>query len=86
MSVNYDKIFEIELLNEYISGIVSRQVNRVLSNKSKDTFDILLLNQLEEMEKIDKFKLTLSELEELKKYWQSMNELTKALDTKKEVA
>lgn len=42
----------------------------------KASFDVLLLHHLEEMEQIDLFSQSLSELETLQIYWQGMDKIT----------
>ncbi len=59
MARPYEEIEKIELLTEFISGVVGRQLNKVLKQgldmDDKASFDVLLLYQLEEMEQIDLF-------------------------------
>ena len=80
----YEEIEKIELLTEFISGVVGRQLNKVLKQgldmDDKASFDVLLLHHLEEMEQIDLFSQSLSELETLRIYWQGMNKLIKELE------
>ena len=65
-SINYEEIEKIELLTEFISGVILRQLNKVLKQgldmDDKASFDVLLLYQLEKMEQIDLFSQSLSEL------------------------
>lgn len=90
MARPYEEIEKIELLTEFISGVVGRQLNKVLKQgldmDDKASFDVLLLHQLEEMEQIDLFSQNMAELETLQIYWQGMNELTKNLENNKSVA
>ena len=62
----YEEIEKIELLTEFISGVIGRQLNKVLKQgldmDDKASFDVLLLHHLEEMEQIDLFSQSLSEL------------------------
>ena len=80
----YEEIEKIELLTEFISGVILRQLNKVLKQgldmDDKASFDVLLLYQLEKMEQIDLFSQSLSELETLRIYWQGMNKLIKELE------
>lgn len=80
----YEEIEKIELLTEFISGVIGRQLNKVLKQgldmDDKASFDVLLLHHLEEMEQIDLFSQSLSELETLQIYWQGMNKLIKELE------
>jgi hypothetical protein len=80
----YEEIEKIELLTEFISGVIGRQLNKVLKQgldmDDKASFDVLLLHHLEEMEQIDLFSQSLSELETLRIYWQGMNKLIKELE------
>lgn len=80
MARPYEEIEKIELLTEFISGVVGRQLNKVLKQgldmDDKASFDVLLLHHLEEMEQIDLFSQNLSELETLQMYWQGMNKVT----------
>lgn len=80
MARPYEEIEKIELLTEFISGVVGRQLNKVLKQgldmDDIASFDVLLLHHLEEMEQIDLFSQSLSELETLQIYWQGMNKIT----------
>ena len=80
MARPYQEIEKIELLTEFISGVIGRQLNKVLKQgldmDDKSSFDVLLLHHLEEMEQIDLFSQSLSELKTLQIYWQGMNKIT----------
>lgn len=84
MARPYEEIEKIELLTEFISGVVGRQLNKVLKQgldmDDKASFDVLLLHQLEEMEQVDLFRQNMAELEALQIYWQGMNKLIKELE------
>ncbi len=84
MARPYEEIEKIELLTEFISGVIGRQLNKVLKQgldmDDKSSFDVLLLHHLEEMEQIDLFSQSLSELKTLQIYWQGMNKLIKELE------
>lgn len=84
MARPYEEIEKIELLTEFISGVVGRQLNKVLKQgldmNDKSSFDVLLLHHLEEMEQVDLFSQNMAELETLQIYWQGMNEITKELE------
>lgn len=80
----YEEIEKIELLTEFISGVVGRQLNKVLKHgldmDVQTHFDFFLLHQLEEMEQVDLFSQNMAELETLQIYWQGMNKLIKELE------
>lgn len=74
-----EKIQLIEILTEFISGVYGKQLSKVLKQgletDDQSTFDGLLLQQLKAVRRIDLFKKDMAELEQIKAYWQAMNEL-----------
>ena len=59
MTIRYEKIQLIEILTEFISGVVGRKLNKVLKQGldmgNQSHFDVRLLHQLEDMEQSDLF-------------------------------
>lgn len=79
--VDYNKIFKIELLNEFSNGIYARLLNFILKNEidkeDKGNFYIALLNQFVEMLDLNLFEMPFEELEALEKYWENTNKYVK---------
>ena len=79
MPVQYEKVQLIELLTEFISGVYGKQLNKILKQDLEtddiSTFDGVLLQQLKAVRSIDLFQKDMAELEQIKAYWQTMNEL-----------
>ena len=97
MKLDYEKTFEIEIINEFSASIYAKMLNYVLNNElDKNDLTNLqtnLLNQLSDMNQINLFKLSLEELEayhdylrSIKKYADSITRttwvLTNTLDDK----
>ncbi|ELS0455748.1 antitoxin epsilon [Enterococcus casseliflavus] len=63
MKLDYEKTFEIEIINEFSASIYAKMLNYVLNNElDKNDLTNLqtnLLNQLSNMNQIDLFKLSL---------------------------
>ena len=63
MKLDYEKTFEIEIINEFSASIYAKMLNYVLNNElDKNNLTNLqtnLLNQLSNMNQIDLFKLSL---------------------------
>lgn len=66
MKLDYEKTFEIEIINEFSASIYAIMLNYVLNNElDKNDLTNLqtnLLKQLSSMNQIDLFKLSLKEL------------------------
>lgn len=66
MKLDYEKMFEIEIINEFSASIYAKMLNYVLNNElDKNDLTNLqtnLLKQLSSMNQIDLFKLSLKEL------------------------
>ena len=66
MKLDYEKTFEIEIINEFSASIYAKMLNYVLNNElDKNDLTNLqtnLLKQLSSMNQIDLFKLSLEEL------------------------
>lgn len=78
---NYERIFKIELLNEFSNGVYARLVNFVIKSgidiDDKNNFYIALLDQFVEMLELNLFKMSFEELNMLEGYWDSMNKYVK---------
>ena len=65
MKLDYEKTFEIEIINEFSASIYAKMLNYVLNNElDKNDLTNLqtnLLKQLSSMNQIDLFKLSLEE-------------------------
>ncbi|MBM7544807.1 hypothetical protein JOC59_001538 [Weissella beninensis] len=65
MKLDYEKTFEIEIINEFSASIYAKMLNYVLNNEldKNDLKDLQtnLLKQLSSMNQIDLFKLSLEE-------------------------
>jgi len=63
MKLDYEKTFEIEIINEFSASIYAKMLNYVLNNEldKNDLKDLQtnLLKQLSSMNQIDLFKLSL---------------------------
>jgi len=84
MPVQYEKVQLIEILTEFISGVYGKQLNKILKQDLEtddiSTFDGVLLQQLKAVRSIDLFQKDMAELEQIKAYWQAMNELVSRKD------
>ena len=76
MKLDYEKMFEIEIINEFSASIYAKILNYVLNNElDKNNLTNLqtnLLNQLSDMNQINLFKLSLEELEAYHEYLRSI--------------
>ena len=76
MKLDYEKTFEIEIINEFSASIYAKMLNYVLNNElDKNDLTNLqtnLLNQLSNMNQINLFKLSLEELEAYNDYLRSI--------------
>ena len=76
MKLDYEKMFEIEIINEFSASIYAKMLNYVLNNElDKNDLTNLqtnLLNQLSDMNQINLFKLSLEELEAYHEYLRSI--------------
>lgn len=81
MKLDYEKTFEIEIINEFSASIYAKMLNYVLNNEL-DKIDLTnlqtnLLKQLSSMNQIDLFKLS---LEELKTHHEYLRNIKKYAD------
>ena len=71
-TVTYEKILEIEIINELNASIYAKMLNYVLKNnlekKDRTTLQSNLLNQLSVMKQIDLFSLSLDKLKYYHEY------------------
>lgn len=83
MKINYDEVYQVELINELSARVYGRLLNICIKAgydlDNTIIFECLLLQQIETMQQINLFEKNLKELAEIKAYWQSMNQLTKEL-------
>ena len=87
MKVNYDEVYQVELIKELSARVYGRLLNMILEAGYDKTdmsiFECLLLQQFKEHKRSNLFDKNLKELEALKAYWHSMNQLTKDLSKKR---
>ena len=81
MKLDYEKTFEIEIINEFSASIYAKMLNYALNNElDKNDLTNLqtnLLKQLSNMNQIDLFKLS---LEELKAHHEYLRNIKKYAD------
>ncbi|MEY2369579.1 hypothetical protein [Lysinibacillus capsici] len=81
--LNYEQTFKIELLNEFSNGVYARLLNFILKNgidkNDSNNFYVNLLQQFSEMLHINLFKMTNVELDNVKAYWDNMNNYIKGI-------
>ncbi|MED0665608.1 hypothetical protein P4T04_04670 [Bacillus badius] len=85
--LNYEHTFKIEILNEFSNGVYARLLNFVLK-KGIDTSDnknfyANLLEQFSEMRNMNLFKMTNEELDNVRAYWENMNNYIKGITKEK---
>lgn len=85
--LDYEKTFKIEVLNEFSNGVYARLLNFILKNdieqNDKNNFYVNLLHQFSEMLNVDLFKMTNVELDNVKAYWDNMNNFIKGITKEK---
>lgn len=76
-NLNYEQTLKIELLNEFSNRVHARLLNFILKSgidkNDSHNFFVNLLQQLSEMLNVDLFKMTIDELDNVKAYWDNMN-------------
>lgn len=85
--LNYEHTFKIELLNEFSNNVHARLLNFVLKkginlNDNKN-FYANLLHQLSEMLNVNLFKMSIEELDNVRTYWENMNNYIKEITKEK---
>jgi len=77
MCEHYEKSYQIELISEFSSSVYAEALNLVLEQNLNpdDTshFDVQVLQQLEEMKRVNLFTKSIDELGRINNYWKSMN-------------
>lgn len=90
MELNYEKTYQIELINEFSASVYNRVLNYVLNHELDKTNDQLLevnlLNQLKLAKRVNLFDYSLEELKAVDEFWLSMDEYSKKILTKEKVA
>lgn len=90
MAITYEKTFEIELINELSASVYNRVLNYVLNHdldsQNTQLLEVNLLNQLEVAQEVDLFQQPLEELQAIHEYWRAMNQYSKQILVRKEVA
>lgn len=90
MAISYEKTFEIELINELSASVYNRVLNYVLNHdldsQNTQLLEVNLLNQLEVAQEVDLFQQPLEELQAIHEYWRAMNQYSKQILVRKEVA
>lgn len=86
-SLNYEQTFKIEVLNEFSNGVYARLLNFILKNgvdkNDSNNFYVSLLQQFSEMLNVDLFKMSNVELDNVKSYWENMNNYIKGITKEK---
>ncbi|UNT53610.1 hypothetical protein [Lysinibacillus capsici] len=86
-SLNYEQTFKIELLNEFSNGVYARLLNFILKNdvdkNDSNNFYVSLLQQFSEMLNVDLFKMSNVELDNVRSYWENMNDYIKGITKEK---
>ena len=81
MTESYKTVLKIEVMNEFISGVYGQQLNKVLAQDLEtddlSSFDVLILQQMKQVKRIDLFKCTQEDLTKIDHYWLAMNEFLK---------
>ena len=90
MELNYEKTYQIEIINEFSSTVYNRVLNYVLNHelntKDMTIVESNLLNQLEVAQEVDLFKQSADELKAIDGYWITMDLYSKKLLIKQKVA
>jgi len=86
-SLNYEQTFKIEVLNEFSNGVYARLLNFILKNgvdkNDSNNFYVSLLQQFSEMLNVDLSKMSNVELDNVKSYWEDMNDYIKGITKEK---
>ena len=84
MCEHYEKSYQIELLTEFSSIVYADALNLVLKqNLNPDDashFDVQVLQQLEEMKRVNLFTKSVKELNKINCYWRYMNHFIQNLE------
>ena len=87
---NYEKTFEIEIINELSASVYNRVLNYVLNHElnknDSQLLEVNLLNQLKLAKRVNLFDYSLEELQAVHEYWRSMNRYSKQVLNKEKVA
>lgn len=83
MQLDYEKIFEIEIINELSASVYNRVLNHVLNHdldtKNTSILEVNLLNQLETAQEVDLFQQPFEDLKAIHEYWRAMNNYSKQI-------
>lgn len=89
MELNYERTYQIELINEFSASVYNRVLNYVLNHEldmdNTKLLEVNLLNQLEVAQEVNLFQQTLEELKAIDDYWESMDKYSKQILKKKAV-
>ena len=81
MSDFYKRSYQIELLTEFSNGVYGEVYNLVEKRELDDSHILVkILEQLREINRTNLFAKSVGELENLKMYWQAMNQYVQQLD------
>lgn len=90
MKMTYEQTFEIEIINELSASVYNRVLNYVLNHEldleNSQLLEVNLLNQLKMAKRVDLFSYSLERLQDVHEYWRAMNQYSKQVLAKKEVA
>ncbi|MGM0140307.1 antitoxin epsilon [Enterococcus sp. DIV0755b] len=90
MKMTYEQTFEIEIINELSASVYNRVLNYVLNHEldleNPQLLEVNLLNQLKMAKRVDLFSYSLERLQDVHEYWRAMNQYSKQILAKKEVA
>lgn len=83
MELSYEKIFEIEIINELSASVYNRVLNYVLNHEldieNTSILEVNLLNQLEIAQEVNLFQQPFEELKAIHEYWRAMNHYSKQI-------
>lgn len=89
MKINYDEVYQVELINELSWGIyglfVTELQNRNIDLEDTSIFEVKLLEELDTMSKIKLDDKNLEELARIKEYWETMSDLTQNIFKKQTI-
>lgn len=90
MEMTYEQTFEIEIINELSASVYNRVLNYVLNHEldleNPQLLEVNLLNQLKMAKRVDLFSYSFERLQDVHEYWRAMNQYSKQVLAKKEVA
>ncbi|MCQ9210120.1 antitoxin [Granulicatella seriolae] len=90
MELDYEKTYQIEIINEFSASVYNRVLNYVLNHEldmeNSQLLAVNLLNQLKLAKRVNLFDYSLEDLKSIDDYWLSMDKYSKQILVKKEAA